>query len=261
MLRVERRNNVTWLTLDKPPANALDNQTLRDLVATLNEINADPGVRGVVLTGAGTRFFTAGGDVKEFSAIDREAGLERVRLGSRVKSALGVMECPLVVAVNGVAVGSGMEMAAFADFCVAAETARFGMPEINHGMLPMAKGIQQLVWAIGLRNTKDVLFSGEIFGVERAKEIGLVHEIVPQERLLERADEWITTMSRKPPELFRALKRTITKSIPLDDETLERMTQEDFLTYFQAEESTASLRNLISGRNMDKAAATAQPGG
>lgn len=262
MLRVERRDGVTWLTLDKPPANALDNQTLRDLVGTLHELNVDPGVRGVVLTGAGTRFFCGGGDVKEFSSIDREAGLERVRLGSRLKSALGTMECPLVVAVNGVAVGSGMEMAAFADFCVAAETARFGMPEINHGLLPMAKGIQQLVWVLGLKHTKDVLFSGDIFGAERAKEIGLVDEIVPQERLLERANEWITDMAGKPPELFRALKRTITKSIPLDDETLERLTQDDFLTYFRAEESTARLRDLVDGKGMgkDKAASAARPG-
>jgi enoyl-CoA hydratase/carnithine racemase len=205
MLRVEDRAGVVWLTLDKPPANALDNQTLRDLVATLQGLGSDAGVRGVVLTGAGTRFFCAGGDVKEFSAIDKAAGQERVRLGSRLKSALGAMECPLVCAINGVAVGSGMEMAAFGDFCVAASTARFGMPEINHGLLPMAKGIQQLVLRIGFQETKKVLFKGDVFDASRAQAIGLVDEVVEPAELHGRAEAWITEMAAKPPQLFRAL--------------------------------------------------------
>lgn len=246
MLHVERRKNIVWLTMDKPPANALDNQTLREIVGTLEELNQDATVRGVVVTGAGNRFFTAGGDVKEFSNITREQGLERVRLGSRLKASLGDLECPLVCAINGAAIGSGMEMAALADFCVASETARFGMPEINHGLLPMAKGIQQLVKVIGLNNTKEVLFTGEIFSAEKGHQIGLVHEIVKPEDLLDRADEWITAMANKPPELFRALKRTVVKSMHLSDEELERMTERDFLTYFQAEESAASLNSFIA---------------
>jgi enoyl-CoA hydratase/carnithine racemase len=245
MLRVEDRAGVVWLTLDKPPANALDNQTLRDLVATLQRLNGDTGVRGVVLTGAGSRFFCAGGDVKEFSSIDKAAGQERVRLGSRLKSALGAMECPLVCAINGVAVGSGMEMAAFGDFCVAASTARFGMPEINHGLLPMAKGIQQLVLRIGFQETKNVLFKGDVFDATRARAIGLVDEVVETEELNARAEAWITEMAAKPPQLFRALKRTIVQSAALSDEALEEMTQSDFLTYFGTHEAVASLNALV----------------
>lgn len=233
------------MTLDKPPANALDNQTLRELVASLQELNVDPDVRGVVLTAAGTKFFCAGGDVKEFSSIDRAAGEERVRLGSRLKSALGGMECPLVCAVNGVAVGSGMEMAAFADFCVASSTARFGMPEINHGLLPMAKGIQQLLLRIGFQETKRVLFSGDVFDALRAHAIGLVDEVVEPQRLQGRAEEWITEMAAKPPQLFRALKRTIVQSALLGDEALEQMTYSDFQTYFGTSEAVTSLKTLV----------------
>lgn len=247
MLHVERTNDVVWLTLDKPPANALDNQTLRDLVGKLQELNEDESVRGVVLTGAGDRFFTAGGDVKEFAFITQEQGLERVRLGSQLKALLGALECPLVCAVNGAAIGSGMEMAALADFCVASATARFGMPEINHGLLPMAKGIQQLIKVIGLNNTKDVLFSGEIFGVEKAQDMGLVHEVVAPGALHARAEEWINAMAAKPPQLFRALKRTVTICSQMSNEELEKMTERDFLTYFETEEATASLDSFIGG--------------
>jgi enoyl-CoA hydratase/carnithine racemase len=252
MLKVELQRSVVWLTLNKPPANALDNATLRDLVAHLTQIRDNGSVRGVVLTGAGDKFFCAGGDVKEFSAIDIEAGLERVRLGSRLKSALAALECPLVCAVNGTAVGSGMEMAALADFCVTSRTARFGMPEINHGLLPMAKGIQHLVFRIGLQNTKRVLFGGDIFPAAEAAEMGLVDEVVSPEALADRAREWITDMAGKQPALFRALKRTIVQSPFLSDEELEQMTESDFLTYFGTNEAKASLSSVAGSSGLKR---------
>lgn len=246
-LHIDERGGVVVLTLDKPPANALDNATLRALVAELERIAADPDVRGVLLTGAGEKFFTAGGDVKEFSVITQAQGLERVRLGSRLKSGLARLECPYVCAVNGAAIGSGMEMAALADFCVASETARFGMPEINHGLLPMAKGIQQLVRVMGEKAAKEVLFSGEIFSAARALEYGLVDEVVPAERLQERAREWLTEMAAKPPNLFRALKRSVRDGAGLTDEQLERQTERDFLSYFQTDDASAQLQALVGG--------------
>jgi len=244
----EDDTGVITLTLNNPPANALNNATLRELVATLARINADTSVRGVLLAAVGDRFFCAGGDVKEFSVITQERGLERVRLGSRLKSGLAQLECPYVCAVNGVAVGSGMEMAALADFCVASSTARFGMPEINHGLLPMAKGIQQLVRVMGEKAAKEVLFGGEIFSAKKALEYGLVDEVVEPEHLQERAREWMAAMAAKPPQLFRALKRTVRDSADLTDEELERQTEEDFLGYFQTDEATAQLQDL-TGRN------------
>src|SRR5690606_35195774 len=130
MLLNENNDGILWLTMDRPPANALSNALLRELVPVLERAVTDPAIRGVVLRGAGSRFFTAGGDVKESATLSQEGGLERVEYGSRLKAALGNLQCPYVCAVNGAAIGSGMEMAALADFCVASETARFGMPEI-----------------------------------------------------------------------------------------------------------------------------------
>lgn len=245
MLEVTQRDRVAWVIIDRPPANALSNELLRRLVGGLTELAADDAVRGLVLTATGSRFFCAGGDVKEFGSAEVEAGRERARLGSRLKTALDAVPCPLVCAVNGAAIGSGMEMAAFADYCVASTTARFGMPEINHGLLPMAKGIQQLVKVIGYQNTKAALFSGAIFDVQRAAAYGLVHEVVDGDELWDRADSWVTAMADKPPELFRALKRTIARSPFLDDDALERMTEQDLLGYFGAEESRSSLSSLI----------------
>ncbi len=252
MLRNENRGGILWLTMDRPPANALNNAFLRELVPTLEDAGADPKVRGVVVRGAGSRFFTAGGDVKEFATLSPEGGLERVEYGSRLKAALGNLECPYVCAVNGAAIGSGMEMAALADFCVASETARFGMPEINHGLLPMAKGIQQLVRVIGLNNTKDVLFSGDIFDARKGSEIGLVHEIVPYEKLDERAAEWITAMASKPPELFRALKRTVNECLFMSDAELEDLTKEHLQSYFGAEESRIKREDYLERQRSKK---------
>lgn len=247
MLQIEESNGIVALVLDKPPANALDNQTLRDLVAELERIRTDASVRGVLLTGTGDKFFCAGGDVKEFSVITRELGLERVRLGSRLKSGLAALPGPYVCAVNGAAIGSGMEMAALADFCVASSTARFGMPEINHGLLPMAKGIQQLVRVLGEKQAKALLYSGEIIGADRALELGLIDEVADPSDLQDRAMAWLEEMAAKPPQLFRALKRTVHESDRLSDRELEEMTESDFLGYFQTEEATSQLSSLVNG--------------
>jgi enoyl-CoA hydratase/carnithine racemase len=245
LLHVEHREHIVWLTLDHPPANALNNALLRELVSALTDIVADRSIRGVVVTGAGTRFFTPGGDVKEFSTISEEEGEARVRLGSQLKSLLGAVDCPLVCAINGVAVGSGMEMAALADFCVASSTARFGMPEINHGLLPMARGIQQLVKVLGYNNARKVLYDGIIYSVQEAFEMGLVDEIVEPERLEARATEWITAMAAKPPQIFTALKRMVNQSLTMSDSELEEMTAADLKGIFKTDEATARLDTLI----------------
>ena len=239
--------------MDHPPANALSNGLLRDLVGRLESVNEDTTIRGVVLRGAGDKFFTAGGDVKEFATLSKEGGIERVSLGSRLKVALSRLHCPYVCAVNGAAIGSGMEMAALADYCVASTTARFGMPEINHGLLPMAKGIQQLVRVIGFQNTKTVLFEGEIFGAQRALEMGLVHRIVAPEALDEAADTWITEMAAKPAELFYALKRTINECLSLSDEELEEMTKRDLGSYFGSDASRAERDRYLEAQRARKA--------
>lgn len=243
-LDVTRENGIVTLVLDNPPANAVSNVLLRELDVVLRELKFDESVRGVLVTGKGDRFFCAGGDVKEFAVITRELGRERVRLGSRLKTGLAQLDCPYVAAVNGTAVGTGMEMVALADFSVASRTAKFGMPEINHGLLPMAKGIQQLVRLIGEKNTKSILFRGDFFGADRALSLGIVDEVVEPDQVQARAREWLEEMAAKPPQLFRALKRAVRDSANLSDETLEKLTELDFHGYFQTDEAVAQLRDL-----------------
>lgn len=244
LLEVTRADGIVTITLDNPPANAVTNGLLRDFVSTLRELKFDEGVRGVLVTGRGDRFFCAGGDVKEFATITRELGRERVRLGSRLKTGLSQLDCPYVAAVNGTAVGTGMEMVALADFSVSSSTAKFGMPEINHGLLPMAKGIQQLVRLIGEKSTKDILFSGDIFGAVRAHELGIVDAVVEPDQVQDTAREWLEKMAAKPPQLFRALKRTVRDSVDMNDEMLEQLTELDFHGYFQTDEAVDQLRSL-----------------
>ena len=165
--------------------------------------------------------------------------------GETAPSLLGALECPLVCAVNGAAVGSGMEMAALADYCVASHTARFGMPEINHGLMPMARGIQQLVRVLGYNNAKKVLFEGSIYSAAEAEKLGLVHEIVEPEDLLGRADAWVTEMAAKPAHIFRALKRTVNQGMTMSDAELEEMTAADFESYYGTEEATSSLNTHL----------------
>lgn len=248
LLIEELKEEVLWLTMNHPPANALSNALLRHLVGRLESVVEKNDVAGVVLRGAGDKFFTAGGDVKEFATLSEQGGIERVDLGSRLKVALSKLRCPYVCAVNGAAIGSGMEMAALADYCIASSTARFGMPEINHGLLPMAKGIQQLVRVIGFQNTKSVLFKGDIFGPQRALEMGLVHQIVEPAELDNAANLWISEMVQKPRELFWSLKRTINECLLLTDEELSEMTKADLKGYFDSDKSREQRDNYLNAK-------------
>lgn len=244
LLHVDRADDIVTLTLNNPPANAVSNALLRLLVAELRKLKYDSSVRGVMVTGEGNRFFCAGGDTKEFEVMTRENGRERVRLGSQLKTGLAQLDCPYVAAVNGTAVGTGMEMVALADHSVSSRDAKFGMPEINHGLLPMVKGIQQLVKLIGEKNTKSILFSGEIFSAQRAYELGITDEVVEPGEVRDRAMVWLKEMATKPPQLFRALKRAVRDSLSLSDDVCEQLTELDFHGYFHTDEAVEQLKTL-----------------
>jgi len=213
------------------------------LCESLEEVAGDPAARAVILTGAGTRFFCAGGDVKELAGLPMEAGLERVRNGIRLLRSLSALGKPLVCAVNGTAAGGGTLIPCFGDHRVAVPHARFGMPEIDHGILPMAKGMQQMARVLGLRTARRLLYSGEIVGAPEALELGMVDEIVPPEELADRAEAWARTMAAKDPRLFGAIKRTLAGSEAMTDEALEAVTVADFEAYFQ----TPRMRSTLEG--------------
>jgi enoyl-CoA hydratase len=202
-------DGVVVLTLDRPPANALSNALVRELATKFDTLASSPYAPAVVLTGAGNRFFTAGGDIKEAVGYTAGSMVERMMLFHGLLNALENYPRPLVCAVNGWCVGGGIEMTLFADIVYASSTARFAFPEVNHGMLPAVKGIARVRRVVGDRAARRLLLSGDPVDASVAETLGIVDQVVAGDDLLATATASARAAAAKPPAVFKALKRAL----------------------------------------------------
>ncbi len=182
-LAVEDR--VITVTIDHPPVNALNRQTLEELRQAIAGIAADPAVKVVVLTGGGSLAFVAGADVKEIAQLASvEAAQGMARLGQDVFLAIQRLGKPVIAAINGVCLGGGLELAMACHLRVAGDRARFGQPEINLGIIPGWGGTQRLPRLIGRARATEWILTGDVIGAQEALRLGLVNQVVPQDQVL-----------------------------------------------------------------------------
>src|SRR6184192_2633261 len=183
-LHLTRADEVATLTLDRPKAlNALDAATLRELARAIRELRRDGGVRALVVTGAGDKAFSAGADIAAMAAMSAAEGHAYSRLGHDVFARLEELDVPVVAALNGVALGGGLELALAGDLIVASERARLGQPEINLGLIPGFGGTQRLALRVGLARARELVYLGHMISAEEGHRIGLVNRVVPPDRL------------------------------------------------------------------------------
>ena len=236
---------IATVTIDRPPANALDDGTLERLRDALAEVRrATP--RGVLLTGAGDRFFSAGGDVKELERLGHEQGTGRVDRFNAVLGELAGITAPVAVAANGTAVGGGTELLLAADHPVGVRGARYGMPEIDHGLLPSAASVARAVQRLGFLPARRILLSGALFGAEEALAMGVVEELADtaaEARAAGRA--WVERMAAKPPVLVAAMKRALRDAPGLDHDGHVALTREQFTAYFDDPEAIAARQAVL----------------
>src|SRR5256886_9021570 len=182
-LHVTRADAVATLTLDRPKAlNALDAATLRELARAIRELRRDGGVRALVVTGAGDKAFSAGADIAAMAAMSAADGHAYSRLGHEVLARLEALAIPVVAAVNGVALGGGLELALACDLILASEKARLGQPEINLGLIPGFGGTQRLVRRIGQTRARELIYLGHMVAADEALRLGVVDCVVAHER-------------------------------------------------------------------------------
>jgi enoyl-CoA hydratase len=182
---VERRGRVGLVTLNRPEAlNALNKATLDELVAAVSDMDADPGVGAVVLTGSG-KAFAAGADIKEMAS---KGYMEMYDADwFRGWEDLTRLRIPLIAAVSGFALGGGCELAMMCDIIIAGDNAKFGQPEINLGVVPGMGGSQRLTRAVGKAKAMDMILTGRFIGAEEAERSGLVSRVVPAGDTVEEA--------------------------------------------------------------------------
>lgn len=204
------------VTIDRPPVNAMSLQAHRELLAALRAVDDDASIRCVVLTGAGDRAFVAGGDVGELGAMDAATALERTRVIRNVFDAIRRNPVPVVGAVNGHALGGGLCMVAQCDVVVAAETAKFGLPEINVGVMGGTKHLARLVPDKVMRW---MALTGTRVDARYLERFGGILKVVPREQLLDAALQAADAICANSPAAVRLMKEAInlTEHMPLDD--------------------------------------------
>jgi len=230
----ERDGNVEVLTLNRPEAaNTLNPQLLDELGAALQEVLDDPDARAVVLTGAGERHFCAGMDLSalgDFNAEGREPGPGAQALNAFMYK--GTYEKPVVAAVNGAAVGGGLELAMSCDVIVAAEGARFGLPEVKRGLYA-AGGGTMLSTRIPLHLALEYGLTGELFLAPRAAEIGLVNHVLPAGAVMGKAMEIAEAIAANGP-LGVALTKRLLRAAATDDPKKGQATPEEQSAIFRS---------------------------
>jgi enoyl-CoA hydratase/carnithine racemase len=247
LLVEEVQPDVVRLTINRPPANALSLEVTSRLLSTLADFVAGKSAPAIVLTGAGSRFFCAGGDIKEVQGITPDVAVDRMRLFHSLLVAMEHYPAPLVSAVRGFAVGAGLELLLFSDYVVASEDARVGFPEINHGLLPAVKGMRQAVSLLGRKAARSLLYTGELIDVQRAVTMGIVDVTAPSEDVDSRAISLAAGLRAKDPLLFGMIKRSLDLSGGLDDAEMADRTLEDMRTYIGRSETVAA-RAAFLGR-------------
>jgi enoyl-CoA hydratase len=209
---------VARLTLDNPPLNLVTRELLEQLDAALATLEAaDAGdVRAVVMTGAGDRAFSAGSHVGDFENQRGAAGRERHELESGVATRLARLPMPTIAAIEGNALGGGLELALCCDIRVAAEPAKLGLPEVRLAVTPGAGGTQRLSRAVGEARARELVLTGRVLDASEAERIGLVSRVVPAGRAVDVAEEIGAEIAARGPLAVREAKRLIALSTDVD---------------------------------------------
>ncbi|HJQ83816.1 MAG TPA: enoyl-CoA hydratase-related protein [Candidatus Binatia bacterium] len=248
-LRLTREGAVATLTVDRPrQLNALDAPTLREIARAVREIRRDEEVRALVVTGAGEKAFSAGADIAAMKAMAPGDGHDYSRLGHEVLARLEALPIPVVAALNGVALGGGLELALACDLIVASERARVGQPEINLGLVPGFGGTQRLVRRVGLGRARELIYLGHAIGADEALRIGLVDRVAPPERLADEAARLAADLAAKAPLALAQAKRATAVAADADLATGCRYEIEAFGVAFAADDRVEGLTAFLEKR-------------
>lgn len=208
---VERDGAVAIVTLNRPSVlNALNAALLDGLKQALTQLDSDAAVRAIVITGAGSKAFAAGADIGELNALRSPfQGASKARSGQAVTLQIERLTKPVIMAVNGFALGGGCELAMAGDIMIASENAKFGQPEVNLGLIPGYGGSQRTTRLVGKGMAMYLCLTGETLDAQEALRIGLVQKVVPQTQLLDEAKRIANTIAAKAPLAIEGCKRAI----------------------------------------------------
>jgi enoyl-CoA hydratase/carnithine racemase len=208
----EKSDSIATITLNRPEAlNALSKEVVEEILRAIEDVRTDENIRVVVLTGAGEKAFSAGADIKAMAGMTALKARELSSMGERLCVALENLEKPVIAAINGYALGGGMEVAMACDLRIASENARMGQTEINIGLIPGWGGTQRLTRLVGMTKAKELVFTGRMIDAKTAEQIGLLNMAVPADKFREVVHQLAVDLASKAPVALKVAKALITK--------------------------------------------------
>ncbi len=249
VLREDRGGGIVLLTLNRPEKlNALNAELLSELGSILRELTTTPGVRAVVLTGAGEKAFAAGADILAMQSLSAAQARAFSELGHAAFRTMESAPFAVIGAVNGLALGGGCELALACDFMYASERAKFGQPEVNLGVIPGFGGTQRLARRVGIARARELCFTGALLDASEALRIGLVNRVVPGAELLEHALAVAATIASKGPLAVAQAKRVLQQGegVPLAIAT--ELETQAFAALFGSDDQREGMQAFVQKR-------------
>lgn len=243
------RAPIAIVTINRPAAmNALNRAVIEELSWTVGAVAGDASIRVLIITGAGDRAFVAGADIETLSTMSPVEGREFMRLGHGLMRVLEELAQPVIAAVDGYALGGGLELALACDLAVASERARFGLPETGLGIIPGFGGTQRLAHRIGHARAREAILTGEMFDAAKALEWGLVNRVVPAGEALAAARALADKLATRPAVALAEAKAALHAAATMEEDAGLSFERRAFAVAFASEDRTEGTRAFIEKR-------------
>ena len=229
LITYEKSEGIATITLNRPEAlNAFSKEVVEEILQALEDIRRDENVRVVILTGAGEKAFSAGADIKAMIGINPLKARELSLMGEKLCVSFENLEKPVIAALNGYALGGGMEVAMSCDIRIASENVRMGQTEINIGLIPGWGGTQRLTRLVGRGKAKELVFTGRMIDARTAEQLGIVNMVVPADKFRETVRQFALELAAKAPVALKIAKALIDKGADIGLESALALEREGF---------------------------------
>ncbi|MBI3183192.1 MAG: enoyl-CoA hydratase/isomerase family protein [Myxococcales bacterium] len=248
-IRLEYEEQLAILTIDRPKAlNAFNAKALQEVELALRVVHHNAQLRALIVTGSGEKAFVAGADIAEMVEMTPTQAREFAGIGHRVFHMMETLSIPTIAAVNGFALGGGCELALCCDLIYASENAKLGLPEVTLGVIPGFGGTQRLTRLVGRVRAKELIFTGEMVDAAKAKEIGLVLEVLPADRLMEHCRSVAHKLLKRGPLAIAQAKRVIEFGADGDLRSANELERQGFSMLFGSEDQREGMRAFLEKR-------------
>jgi enoyl-CoA hydratase len=249
---LEQKNRMAILFINRPQAlNALNNDTLQEINAAIQQIAADDSIELLIITGAGDKAFVAGADIAFMQNLNAIQGREFGALGQKAFMAVEALEKPVIAAVNGFALGGGCELAMCCDFRIASTRAKFGQPEVGLGITPGFGGTQRLPRLVGEGMAKQLLFTADVINAAEALRIGLVNQVVEPEELMSTAQAIGERILSKGQIAVRLTKAAVNNGLQTDINSAMSIEADAFGLCFSTADQKEGMQAFLEKRKAE----------